>query len=234
MSNSLSVVIITKNEENFIEDAIKSAKFAQEIIVLDCFSVDKTCQISKKLGATVYQHKWLGYGAQKNKAVDLASNDWVFVLDADERITYELKNELIETLINPCFDAYRVARLNNFFGKFIKTCGLFPDYSVRLFNRSKGRFNNVPVHESVKVDGKLSKLKNHMIHLAFDNVDEFKTKQKNYALLSTKKRSLLRAFIAPCWTFFRIYFLKRGFMDGWHGFIIAKGYSKYTFMKYIK
>ena len=73
-----------------------------------------------------------------------------------------------------------------------------------------------------------------MIHLAFDNEDEFKTKQKNYAQLSTKKKSLIRALISPCWTFFRIYFLKRGFMDGWYGFIIAKGYAKYTFMKYIK
>jgi len=234
MSNSLSVVIITKNEENFIEDAIKSAQFAEEIIVLDSNSVDKTCEIAKKLGARVYQQAWLGFGAQKNKAVEIASNEWIFVLDSDERITLDLKIEIIKTLNNPLFVAYHVARLNNFFGKNIKTCGLYPDYSVRLFKKSKGRFDNVPVHESVRVDGKVSKLKNHLIHLAYDNVDEFIAKQKNYALLSAKKRSLLRAFIAPCWTFFKIYFLKRGFMDGWHGFIIAKGYSKYTFMKYIK
>ena len=234
MSNSLSVVIITKNEENFIEDAIKSAQFAEEIIVLDSSSSDKTCEIAKKLGAKVYQQQWLGFGAQKNKAIDLASNEWIFVLDSDERIPLDLRTEIIEILINPLFDAYHVPRLNNFFGKNIKTCGLYPDYSIRLFRRSKGRFDNVPVHESVRVDGKVSKLKNHMIHLAYDNIEEFIEKQKKYAKLSTRQKSFIRGLIAPCWTFARIYFLKLGFIDGRHGFLIAKIYAMYTFWKYFK
>ena len=234
MSNSLSVVIITKNEENFIENAIKSAQFAKEIIVLDSGSVDKTCEIAKKLGARVYQQEWLGFGAQKNKAIDIASNEWIFVLDSDERITFDLKIEIIKTLNNPLFDAYQVARLNNFFGKNIKTCGLYPDYSVRLFKKSKGKFDNVPVHESVRVNGKVSKLKNHMIHLAYDNVDEFIAKQKKYAKLSTRQKSFVRALIAPCWTFIRLYFFKFGFIDGQHGFLISKIYAMYTFWKYFK
>jgi len=234
MSNSLSVVIITKNEENFIEDAVKSAQFAEEIIVLDSNSVDKTCEIAKKLGARVYQQPWLGFGAQKNKAIDLASNDWIFVLDSDERITLDLKVEIIETLNNPLFDAYKIARLNNFFGKNIKTCGLYPDYSIRLFRCSKGRFNSVPVHESVKVNGRVSKLKNHMIHLAYDNVDEFMTKQKQYAKLSLRHKSFIRALISPFWTFIRLYFFKLGFIDGRHGFLISKIYAMYTFWKYFK
>ena len=234
MSNSLSVVIIAKNEENFIEDAVKSAQFADEIIVLDSNSVDKTSEIARKLGARVYQQTWLGFGAQKNKAIDIASNEWIFVLDSDERITLDLKVEIIKTLNNPLFDAYYVARLNNFFGKNIKTCGLYPDYSVRLFKKSKGRFDNVPVHESVRVDGKISKLKNHMIHLAYDNVDEFKAKQKKYAKLSLRHKSFIRALIAPCWTFVRLYFLKLGFIDGRHGFLISKIYAMYTFWKYFK
>ena len=234
MSNSLSVVIITKNEENFIEDAVKSAQFAEEIIVLDSNSVDKTCEIAKKLGARVDQQPWLGFGAQKNKAIDLASNEWIFVLDSDERITLDLKIEIIETLNNPLFDAYKIARLNNFFGKNIKTCGLYPDYSVRMFNRSKGRYDNAPVHESVRVNGNVSKLKNHMIHLAYNNVEEFREKQKKYAALSVKKKSFIRALIAPCWTFVRIYFFKLGFIDGRHGFLIAKIYAMYTFWKYFK
>ena len=117
MSNPLSVVIITKNEENFIKDAVKSAQFADEVIVLDNYSADKTCEIAKKLGAKVFQKEWQGYGVQKNIAVSLASNDWVFVLDSDERITTQLKNEIIETLKNPLFDGYKIARLNFFFGK---------------------------------------------------------------------------------------------------------------------
>ena len=103
-----------------------------------------------------------------------------------------------------------------------------------MFNRLKGRFNNVPVHESVRVNGKVTKLKNHMIHLAYEDVSEFIEKQKKYSRLSNKKKNIFKAIISPCWTFFKIYFIKLGFIDGWHGFIIAKIYAKYTFWKYIK
>lgn len=234
MSNLLSVVIIAKNEENFIEDAIKSANFADEVLVVDSDSIDKTCEISIKMGARVEKHKWLGYGKQKNLAVNLSINDWVFVLDSDERITLDLQAELKNVLDSPLSNGYLVPRLNRFFGKNIKSCGLYPDYSLRLFNKSMGRFNDVDVHESVKVDGKVSKLKNHMIHLAYDNVDEFINKQKYYANLSNKKRNFFKAFLSPCWTFFKLYILKQGFIDGWRGFVIAKVYAKYTFWKYIK
>jgi glycosyltransferase involved in cell wall biosynthesis len=234
VTNKLSIVIITKNEEKFIFDALKSAVFADEVVILDSGSEDQTCNIAKKIGARVEQQAWLGFGAQKNKAVELADNDWVFVLDADERITPELRDEIISTLKNPKFDGYRIARLNNFFGKYIKTCGLYPDYSIRLFNKNKGKFNDVAVHESVQINGRVLSLKNHMIHLAYETIDEFKVKQKRYASLSHKKRNRLKALISPIWTFFKLYFIKLGFLDGWHGFIIAKLYAQYTFWKYIK
>ena len=234
MTNKLSIVIITKNEEKFIFDALKSAVFADEVVILDSGSEDQTCNIAKKIGARVEQQAWLGFGAQKNKAVELADNDWVFVLDADERITPELRDEIISTLKNPQFDGYRIARLNNFFGKYIKTCGLYPDYSIRLFNKNKGKFNDVAVHESVQINGRVLSLKNHMIHLAYETIDEFKVKQKRYASLSHKKRNRLKALISPVWTFFKLYFIKLGFLDGWRGFTIAKLYAQYTFWKYIK
>jgi len=234
VANKLSIVIITKNEEKFIFDALKSAVFADEVLILDSGSEDQTCNIAKKMGARVEQQAWLGFGAQKNKAVELADNDWVFVLDADERITPELQDEIISTLKNPQFDGYRIARLNNFFGKYIKTCGLYPDYSIRLFDRCKGRFNDVTVHESVQIQGKIDKLKNHMIHLAFDTVEEFSNKQKKYAKLSQKNKSLVKAFISPIWTFLKIYIVRLGFIEGWRGFIIAKVYAQYTFWKYYK
>jgi glycosyltransferase involved in cell wall biosynthesis len=234
VTNKLSIVIITKNEEKFIFDALKSAVFADEVVILDSGSEDQTCNIAKKIGARVEQQAWLGFGAQKNKAVELADNDWVFVLDADERITPELRDEIISTLKNPQFDGYRIARLNNFFGKYIKTCGLYPDYSIRLFNKNKGKFNDVAVHESVQINGRVLSLKNHMIHLAYETIDEFKVKQKRYASLSHKKRNRLKALISPVWTFFKLYFIKLGFLDGWRGFTIAKLYAQYTFWKYIK
>ena len=234
MSNLLSVVIITKNEEKFIGDAINSAKFADEILLLDSGSTDGTCELAKKLGARVENQAWLGFGPQKNSAVNLAENDWVFVLDADERITPKLSIEILDTLKSPTYNGYFVGRLNNFFGKDIKTCGLFPDYSIRLFNRNKGKFNAVPIHEKVELEGKASKLKNHMIHLAYESVDEFIRKQKKYSRLSNKKENIFKALCSPLWTFFKIFFIKLGFLDGWRGFIIAKVYAQYTYWKYRK
>lgn len=233
-TNKLSVVIITKNEENFITDAIKSALFADEVIILDSGSIDKTCEIAKELGAKVYQNEWLGFGPQKNRAVELAKNDWVFVLDSDERITKELKDEIVATLKKPQFNGYFIARLNNFFGKNIKNCGLYPDYSIRLFNKNYGKFNDVSVHESVQLTSKAAYLKNHMIHLAYDSIEEFIQKQNRYSSLNHKKKSLVKAIINPYWTFFKLYILKKGFLDGWHGFVISKLYAQYTFWKYIK
>ena len=234
MHNQLSVVIISKNEEKFIADAVKSALFADEVLVLDSGSTDNTYTIAQQLGAKVLHQDWLGFGAQKNKAVELASNDWVFVLDSDERITAELQSEILSTLQDPNANGYYIARLNNFFGKYIRHCGLYPDYSVRLFNRQKGMFNNVPVHESVQIQGNTDKLKNHMIHLAFDTVEEFSNKQKKYAALSQKKKNLIKAFFSPIWTFLKIYIFRLGFVEGWRGFIIAKVYAQYTFWKYFK
>ncbi len=230
----LSVVIITKNEESFIGDAIKSSLFADEVLILDSGSSDNTCKIAQDLGAKVYSQDWLGFGPQKNKAVELAKNDWVFVLDSDERITVELEEEILEILNNPSNDGYFVARLNNFFGKNIKSCGLYPDYSIRLFNRTKARFNDVSVHESVQLKSNIGYLKNHMIHLAYNSIEEFIQKQNRYSSLNHKKKSILKAIINPYWTFFKLYILKRGFLDGWHGFIISKLYAQYTFWKYIK
>jgi len=232
--NRLSVVIITKNEEKFISDAIKSSLFADEVLVLDSGSTDATCSIAKELGAKVMHQDWLGFGMQKNKAVGLANNDWVFILDSDERITLELQSEILITLKNPTADGYHVARLNNFFGKYVRRCGLYPDYSIRLFNRQKGRLNDATVHESVKIDGKVSKLKNHMLHLAYETVNEFVKKQKKYASLSNKNKNILKAFISPLWTFVKMYFLRLGFLEGWRGFVISKVYAQYAFWKYFK
>jgi glycosyltransferase involved in cell wall biosynthesis len=233
-NNKLSIVIITKNEENFISDAIKSSLFADEVLILDSGSIDKTCEIAEELGAKVYSQEWLGFGSQKNKAISLAKNDWVFVLDSDERITEELKMEILNILENPKESGYFVARLNKFFGKDIKTCGLYPDYSIRLFDKTKAKFNEVSVHESVQLKSNVGHLKNHMIHLAYDSIEEFIQKQNRYSSLNHKKKSIIKAIINPYWTFFKLFILKKGFLDGWHGYVISKLYAQYTFWKYIK
>ena len=233
-TNKLSVVIITKNEEKFIGDAIKSSLFAEEVLILDSGSSDKTCEIASSLGSKVYQQEWLGFGAQKNAAVALAANEWVFVLDSDERITKELQTEILNVLENPSNEGFFVARLNNFWGKNIKTCGLYPDFSLRLFKKGAGKFNEVAVHESVQLTSKPGHLKNHMIHLAYDSIEEFVQKQNRYSSLNHKKRNLFKAIVNPYWTFFKLFIIKKGFLDGWHGFVISKLYAQYTFWKYIK
>jgi glycosyltransferase involved in cell wall biosynthesis len=234
MKNKLSIVIITKNEEKFIANAIKSALFASEVIILDSGSDDNTCNIAKELGAIVYHQDWLGFGAQKNKALELASNDWVFVLDSDERITKELQKEIQDILEDPKNDGYFVPRLNNFWGKYIKTCGLYPDYTIRLFDKTKAKFNDVPVHESVQLKSNIGYTSNHMIHLAYSSVEEFISKQNRYSTLHHKKKNILKAIFSPYWTFFKLFILKQGFKDGFDGFIISKLYAQYTFWKYIK
>ncbi|MEO1929330.1 MAG: glycosyltransferase family 2 protein [Gammaproteobacteria bacterium] len=232
--HKLSVVIITKNEEKFIADAIKSVNFADEVLVLDSGSLDKTCEIAKTNGARVEHQEWLGFGPQKNKAVNLAKNHWVFVLDADERVTVELAAEVKCVLQNKiASDGFYVARLNYFFGKEVKSCGLYPDYSIRLFNREKGKFSEAAVHESVQLQGKVDKLNNHMVHLAYDNISEFIEKQNKYSSLNNNANKI-KALFSPIWTFFKLYILKKGFSDGWRGFVIASLYAQYTFWKYIK
>lgn len=229
----LSVIIIAFNSEKIIADAVKSALFADEILILDSGSDDKTVDIVRNLGARVEHQKWLGFGMQKQRAVELAKNDWIFVLDSDERITDMLKDEILSALQKTDFDGYLIPRLNYFFGKSIRHCGLYPDHTVRLFDRNLGYFTDDDVHERVIIKGKIGILKNHLIHYAYNTVEEFIDKQNRYSTLSSKN-SKTKALVAPLWAFLRIFCLKLGFLDGWRGFVIAKLYSQYTFWKYIK
>ena len=231
--NRLSIVIITYNSEKYLKEVLESASFADEVLILDSGSSDKTKEIAKNFNARVEYQKWLGFGKQKQKAVDLAKNRWIFVLDSDEVITKELQNEIKEVLKAPIYDAYEVPRLNYFFKKPIKHGGLYPDKTIRLFDKKKARFSEDEVHEKVIVNGKIGELKSFMKHYAYENIEEFINKQNRYSSLGAKKNRL-KAIFNPLWTFFKMYILKLGFLDGWEGFIIARLYSEYTFWKYIK
>jgi glycosyltransferase involved in cell wall biosynthesis len=197
----LSVVILTKNSQKYLEKVLKSVEFADEIIIYDSGSSDKTLEIAKKFKNTkiFVDENWEGFGRQKQKAVNKASNKWVFVLDSDEVFTNELKNEVLETLKKPSFDAYKVARLNNFFGKWIRHSGLFPDYSIRLFNKEKCKFNDREVHESVECDN-VGELKNYFLHYAYENIEEFIDKQNRYSSIGAKPNKI-KAIFSPYWTF---------------------------------
>jgi len=230
----ISVVILTKNSQKYLTKVLKSTEFAEEVIIYDNGSNDKTIEIANQFSNTkIFIDKtWNGFGIQKQKAVEKTKNRWVFVLDSDEIITDNLKEEIIKTINNPKFDAYFVPRLNNFFGKWIRHTGLFPDYSIRLFDKTKCKFNKREVHEKVECKD-IGYLKNYFLHYAYENIEEFITKQNRYSSIGAKSNRL-KAIFSPYWTFFKLYFLKLGFLDGWEGFIISRLYAQYTFWKYIK
>lgn len=230
----LSIVILTFNSQKYLREVLLSASFADEILIIDSGSTDDTIAIASTFkNVNIISWDWLGFGKQKQFGTDNAKNDWVFVLDSDEIITNELKNEIVNELKNPKFNAYKVARLNFFFGKAIKSMGLYPDLTTRLFNKKFAKFNLRAVHESVICSTKIGRLNNHFIHHAYDDIEQFISKQNRYSTLN-KKANKTKAILAPIWTFFKLYILQLGFMEGWRGFIIARLYSQYTFWKYIK
>ncbi|RUT50540.1 glycosyltransferase family 2 protein [Campylobacter fetus] len=230
----ISFVVLTFNSKKYIKEVLSSISWADEVVVVDSGSNDETLSICSEFKNVKITHqKWLGFSAQKQLGVDLSKNEWVFVLDSDEVVTNELKNEITNELKNHKFKVYKVARLNYFFGKPIRKMGLYPDYTIRFFNKNYAKFDSRSVHESVITNSKIGVLKNHFIHHAYESVEQFINKQNSYSSLN-KKSNKIKAVLNPCWTFFKLYILKGGFLEGWNGFVIAKLYSEYTFWKYIK
>ncbi|MBI5190016.1 MAG: glycosyltransferase family 2 protein [Nitrospirae bacterium] len=238
----VSVVIITYNEEANIRAALESANWAGETVVLDSFSTDKTVEICREYTDKVYQEAWRGFSGQKARAVSLASNDWVFVLDSDERFTPELAAEIKRlTASDPDYDGYRCARRNHFMGREIKYGGWYPDYSVRLFDRRKGRFGDRAVHEAVVVDGAAGTLVNPMLHFTYSGVSDYLVRMDRYSSLAAdelkkagRQASATDMLFRPPLTFIKMFFMKQGFRDGMHGLVIALLYAFYTFSKYAK
>jgi len=230
----ISIVILTFNSQKYLKEVLESTKFADEVLILDSFSTDGTLEIAKKCGIKIYTHKWLGFGKMKQKAVDLAKNRWVFVLDSDEIISNSLRDEILSLPDDSNISAYFVPRLNYFFGKAIRYGGLYPDKTIRLFDKTKAKFSEDEVHERVIVqNGRVGELKGDMIHYAYDDIESFISKQNRYSTLGAKNNRF-KALFNPIWTFIKMYVIKKGFLDGWEGYIIARLYSQYTFWKYIK
>jgi len=238
----LSIIIITYNEEKNIERAIKSSKFADEIIVVDSYSTDNTCQIAKDLKAKVFQNKFKGYGNQKNYAITKCSNQWIFSLDADEEITEELQIEILSTIKkNENNYIYSVNRKTFFNGKWIKYGGWCPDYVSRLFKVETAKWNESNVHESlIPKDGSLpNKLNSSLNHFSFPTFMSQINTNIRYAKLGAKtlietsnKPSIAKVVLKPLGKFIECYFIKKGFLDGKEGFFIAINASYSMYMKY--
>ncbi|MGC8808750.1 MAG: glycosyltransferase family 2 protein [bacterium] len=238
----VSVAIITKEEEKNIRACLESVQWADEIIVIDAGSQDKTKQICAEYGAKVFVEEWQGFGRQKNKAIEKTKNEWVLNLDADERVTPELAAEIAETLDGKLeLDGFYIPRKNFFGSRWIRHGGWYPDYNLRLFRKSKGRFQERQVHEKVILEGKVGYLKNPLEHRTYNSIKEFLQRQELYSDLAAqemlnegKKYRFYDILFRPSWTFFQMYILRAGFLDGYYGFLLARLYSYYTFVKYSK
>lgn len=238
----VSVVIITKDEERNIGACLESIKWADEIVVVDSGSKDKTREICEEYGAKVFIEEWLGFGRQKNKAIEKTKNEWILNLDADEKVTPELTAEIAEVLDEKVeLNGFYIPRKNFFASRWIRHGGWYPDYNLRLFRKSKGRFRERHVHEKVILEGKVGYLKNPIEHHTYSSIKEFLQRQDLYSDLAAqemfnagKKSRFYDILFRPTWTFFQMYFLRAGFLDGYYGFLLARLYSYYTLAKYSK
>lgn len=238
----LSVIIITKNESKHILGCLESVAFADEIVVVDSGSTDNTVELARGFGARVeVTPDWPGFGKQKNRALDLARGDWVLSIDADERVTPELAKEIQSVIDTPQANAYQIARLSEFCGRFIRHSGWWPDYVLRLFKRGTARFNDVEVHERVLPEGPVLKLKGHFEHYPYANLDALITKINRYSSDAAammyargKRATIFSALGHSSWTFVRIYLIRRGFMDGRHGLVLAVTAAAGSFFRYAK
>lgn len=239
----LSVIIIACNEADNIVDCLASVAFADERIVLDSGSTDDTVALARAAGARVeVTPDWPGFGPQKNRALDLATGDWVLSIDADERVTPALAEEIQAVIVTgQSVAAYEIPRLSSFCGKFIRHSGWRPDAVLRLFRRDVARFTDAAVHERVITEAPVGRLKAHFLHYTYPDLGSAILKMNRYssdaaAMMHAKGRraSIASAFGHSVWTFTRIYLLRRGFLDGGHGFVLAVLAAMGSFSRYTK
>ena len=237
---SISIIIITFNESINIQRCLESVKWADEIIIIDSGSNDNTVKISKQYTDLVYEVNWPGFGPQKNRALAYATSDWVLSIDADEVITENLKNEILEAVQLEKFNAYKIPRLSSYCGKFLKHGGWWPDYVTRLIKKGKGKFTNDLIHEKIITDGEVGILKNHIVHYRSDKLEDTLDRMNKYSTIwanenkERKKSNIGIAILHSIWTFIRIYLIRMGFLDGREGFLMAVSNSIGSFYKYVK
>jgi glycosyltransferase involved in cell wall biosynthesis len=240
---TISVIVITKNEERNIRECLETVRWANEIVVADDGSEDKTIEIAKEFTDKTYMHAWLGYGAAKNFALSHCTSEWVLSLDADERVTPELQAEIISAITSAAPDivAFNMPRRANFLGRWINHCGWYPGRITRVFRRNAGLFSEEKVHERLKVNGLTYSLKSDLLHYTDPDLVHYFEKFNNYTSLAAaelkekgKKFNLLNLVVNPLWVFVRMYVLRLGFLDGIPGLILCILSANYVFTKYAK
>jgi len=244
MSTKLSVVIITYNEEKNIKRCLESVKnIADEIVVIDSFSTDNTENICKEYNAIFFKQKWLGYSKQKNFANSLTKNDLVFSIDADEALSPELEKSITEIKNSDNESkAYKISRLTNYCGKWIKHCGWYPDAKLRIWNKNDGAWKG-ELHEEVVFYNKPEVINLHgdMFHYSYYSINQHIAQFNSFteigaeeAFKKGKKSNIFIIITKGVWKFIRDYFFKLGFLDGYYGFVICSLSAQATFAKYLK
>jgi glycosyltransferase involved in cell wall biosynthesis len=241
---TLSAILITRNEAHNLHDCLQSLQgLADEIIVVDSQSTDATVAIAQQHGAIVSQPAdWPGFGPQKNRALDLATSDWVLSIDADERVTPTLAAEIKQVLqTGDDQAAYKLPRLSFYCGQFIHHSGWHPDYVLRLFKRGTAKFSDDLVHERVVTQQSVHALKNHLLHYSYlsfsqvlQKVDAYSSASAKQAYARGKRSSVAGALGHGAWAFFRTYVIRRGFLDGAHGLALAISNAETSYYKYLK
>jgi glycosyltransferase involved in cell wall biosynthesis len=236
----ISVIMIVKNEESYLEDALKSIGWADEIIIVDAESTDNTITIASKYTSKIFVHKWEGFAAQKRFALKLASNEWILNIDADERVSENLKKEIDGLNFNDA-DAYKIPRENYLLNKHITSCGWNNDYQLRLFRKSKASVTERLVHEGFESTGRIIRLNSSLIHLTFTSIYRTVSKINNYSSLQAREKLgrtnkvkihtiILHAFSA----FLKDFITLRGYKDGIYGFVVSMFSGITTLLVYVK
>lgn len=238
----LSVAIITKDEEENIRDCLESVRWADEIVIVDSFSQDATVQIAKEYTSLVFQEEWQGYARQKQSAINKTTGDRVLSIDADERVTPELRDEIhqVSQDSNPC-QGYFIPRKNYFCGRWIRHCGWYPDHTLRLFQKGTETIKDRHVHEAIEVSRETGYLKHPLEHYTYKNIEDYVRRMDRYSTLgakdlyaSNKRAGWSDITLRPLYTFFYMYFIRRGFLEGSYGLVLSGLYAAYTFSKYLK
>jgi glycosyltransferase involved in cell wall biosynthesis len=240
----IAAVIITKDEEKNIAACLESVRWADERIVVDAESRDRTAEIARQHGAQVHVRPWPGYGPQKNFGMEQARAEWILIVDADERIVPALREEIqaaIKAGPAPDLAGFEIPRRNFFYGRWIRGGGIYPDYQLRLLRKSAGRYDDTQLHENLRIHGRVERLRNPMDHYSMPTVGGHAQKMRRYTTLAAQEKLKARSRVTALdiagrhlGTMFKTYVLRGGWRDGVHGLIVTLFAGMHTFVKYVK
>jgi len=243
-STTLAAVVITKDEEANIAGCLDSLRWVDERIVVDACSTDCTAEIARQYTDRVFVRPWSGFGPQKNFGIEQTRSDWILIVDADERVTDELRREIRQRLdsgVPTDVAGFEIPRRNNFYGKWLEGGGSYPDYQLRLFRRSAGRYDETLLHENLRLTGRIGRLAAPMRHHSMPTIRHHVRKMMRYTTLGAIEKLKRQSHVSPLdlaghhvGTIVKTYVLRRGYRDGIHGLVFAMFAGMHTFVKYAK